>query len=146
MRVPAVFQAYENGFMIWRSDLQRIYAFTTGYPQLRRYEDTWTQGEVIDAGEAPDGLYSPVRGFGKIWLADPILQSELGWASSPEQGYTLRTQSSGAYKYASLYMTLPDGAVVAQAGRSETILVADMGAAPDPAKLSTQARDWRPVR
>lgn len=38
-----------------------------------------------------------------------------------------------------------DGAVLVRAGRGAAMLVADLGQPPDPAKLSTQARDWRPL-
>jgi len=39
-----------------------------------------------------------------------------------------------------------DGAILAQAGRDAAMLVASLGTPLDPAKLSTQLRDWRPVR
>lgn len=42
-------------------------------------------------------------------------------------------------------VVVADGAVLAQAGRDAAMLVADLGRFPDPVKLSTQARDWRPV-
>jgi hypothetical protein len=78
---PASIQNFERGVMIW-TDLgngdRRIYAYVYGY---RQYTDTWQEGEPDTPNvTAPSGLYPPRRGFGKVWINDPSLRSDIGWA------------------------------------------------------------------
>jgi hypothetical protein len=109
MDVPAAFQPFEGGYMIWRGDTREIYVLnTTAQPRLGRYRDTWTEGDVGDIGASPpSGFYQPVRGFGKVWSENPAVRQSLGWATAPEQSYTARIQESGAYRYARTYFTWP---------------------------------------
>lgn len=80
---PAAVQNFENGLMIW-VDLgngdRRIYAFFSwgGYKQ---YNDTWQEGDPDTPNVSPPGgLYAPRRGFGKVWINDPELRNQIGWA------------------------------------------------------------------
>jgi hypothetical protein len=54
-----------------------------------RFDDTWT--EDLPAQDPsivpPEGLYQPIRGFGKLWRQNPTVRARLGWATAPEQGY-----------------------------------------------------------
>ena len=78
--------------MVWREDVGQIYVL----PEVARwaaYEDTWTSGQPEPDVQPPEGLYAPVRGFGKLWrekLEGPV--STLGWATAPERGATLLIQ------------------------------------------------------
>ncbi|MGI5837504.1 MAG: zf-HC2 domain-containing protein [Chloroflexota bacterium] len=78
-------QGFENGLMIWRSDTRDIVT-------LRRdgrwfvHPDTWREGEVEgDVGPAPEGMFIPQRGIGKVWRQQIVLRETLGWAVAPEQ-------------------------------------------------------------
>jgi hypothetical protein len=88
----AAMQPFEEGSMVWREDVGLIYVL----PEVARwaaYEDTWTSGQSEPDVQPPEGLYAPVRGFGKLWrekLEGPV--STLGWATAPERGVTLLIQ------------------------------------------------------
>jgi hypothetical protein len=109
--VNASFQTFERGFMVWNGDRRQIYVFFDG-SSLGRYQDTWTEGETFDTGALPAGLVAPERGFGKVWTQELGVRDRLGWATSLEQPYTMRIQTSGAYRYPYTYLMLPDGRVV----------------------------------
>jgi hypothetical protein len=56
--------------------------------------DTY-EGSEIDFGEVPPaGLYQPINGFGKAWVEIDSARERLGWATAPEQGYTMEIQSA----------------------------------------------------
>lgn len=65
--------------------------FNTSYPQRYvTFPDEWRDGMPITGDETPPaGLYTPVRGFGKIWREQPGVRSTLGWALGPERGDTI---------------------------------------------------------
>ncbi len=85
--IPAAIQAFQNGQMIWTQlteEDQRIWAYLT-WGTYYVFPDTFQEG--VDPEEPavspPPGLYKPRRGFGKVWINNPILQDEysgLGWA------------------------------------------------------------------
>lgn len=109
--VQAAFQSFQNGYMIWRADTSDIYVlYNSGL--VNRYKDSW-QGEILYFDqEAPEGMYRPDRGFGKVWIENPQVRAGLGWSTNFEAGYTMRYQRSGDVKYARLYMDMPDGSVI----------------------------------
>jgi hypothetical protein len=86
-------QYFENGRMIWLGTEQHIYVLLNG-GEVYAYLDTWIAGQpdVAVTIEPPAGRYQPVRGFGKVWSADPYIRSRLGWAMAPEQGYQAQLQ------------------------------------------------------
>ncbi len=117
--VQAAYQPFEGGHMLWRSDTGAIYVLTAiadpnqTYGQVYRFRDTWVEGEEVAVEATPPvGLYQPVRGFGKVWAESAYVRDQLGWATAPEEGYTMRVQTSGAYRYPYTYMTLPDGRLI----------------------------------
>ncbi len=84
--VPAAVQSMERGLMIW-ADTQEdpardpIWAYSQyGYYEV--YPDTFTEGTdpEVPAFEAPQGLFLPRRGFGKVWGSYPDLRDDLGYA------------------------------------------------------------------
>jgi hypothetical protein len=98
--------------MIWRADTSDIYVFFRDTGLVNRFRDTWL-GEVVEYSEEPPmGRYKPDRGFGRVWVDNPQVRAALGWATDFERGYTAWVQRSGDYKYARLYLTLPDGTVI----------------------------------
>jgi hypothetical protein len=59
---------------------QQIYAIWS-YGRYQTYKDTWTEGmDERPNVSPPDGLYAPIRGFGKVWTDNPSVRTDLGWA------------------------------------------------------------------
>ena len=84
-RIPAASQSFEGGSMLWLNG--PIYAlYSLG--QLARFEDTFNPAVDPESGNetAPAARFEPVRGFGKVWRANPAARSGLGWALAPEAG------------------------------------------------------------
>lgn len=117
--VEAAYQPFENGYMLWREG--QILAVFTSWRGSQIYADTWNGGEVVWAEEPPDGLFQPERGFGTVWVTNESVRQGLGWATAPEQGYTMQIQQSplthrpgmrGGYTAADAVFTLPNGQVV----------------------------------
>ncbi len=113
INVYAAFQNYENGFMIWRSDTNKIYVF------YRNFTDGGTYAEFPETAYAtlpdnpvtdptPNGLVRPVRGFGRVWGNFSEVQANLGWATTPESGYnaTLYTIPN------TLFIALPNASFI----------------------------------
>ena len=88
-------QTFERGNMYWVQPVNQIWVTTTdvdGTNTWRVYEDTFEEGmpESDPELEAPDGLFQPIRGFGKLWRDNPELRTDLGWATATETGYNTR--------------------------------------------------------
>ncbi len=89
-------QDFEGGRMLYISQFgevptRMIYALYAG-GTFQRFPDTWTQGvdpETLSGIEpAPSGRFAPIRGFGKVWAANPSVRSNLRWALGSENGAT----------------------------------------------------------
>ncbi len=98
--VPAAYQYFENGVMLWRSDTQQIYVIYDG-GAWDLFDDTFKEGEAESdpSLRSPSGLFQPVRGFGKVWRSDEALRDQLGWAVGKEAGINALIQDfeRGAY-------------------------------------------------
>lgn len=78
-------QGFQDGLMIWRSDTEEIIVLQRDGLWLS-HPDTWQEGdELVDVGPAPDRMFVPERGFGKLWREQVLLRETLGWAIAPEQ-------------------------------------------------------------
>ncbi len=105
--VLAAFQAFENGYMLWRDDTDVIYVLYNQDGEFEWYTDTWTDGEPVNIGETPPpGRTAPTRGFAKLWVNEPGMRESLGWALSTETGYTALWET---YAGGDTYVRLPDG-------------------------------------
>ncbi len=89
-------QPFENGRMIWLEEvrgeellLERVIFVLYNDGRFDRFDDTWTedQPESDPALVPPAGLIQPIRGFGKVWRANPSVRERLGWGLAPEQGF-----------------------------------------------------------
>ena len=114
--VWAAYEPFQRGHMLWRSDTREIYALYDG-GSYETYQDTWQEGDPIDIpGTPPPGLYEPLRGFGNLWVSEPLVRERLGWATASERGYTVQVETTrGAAEQCSgicAYLTLPDGRVL----------------------------------
>jgi hypothetical protein len=90
-------QAFERGTMVW---LQigappSILSLATG-GRFQRFDDTFAEGVDPVSGNlvppAPN-LIEPIRGFGKVWRANPAVQNGIGWAVAAETGGTATLQT-----------------------------------------------------
>lgn len=87
--VEAVYQSFEQGFMIWRSDTNEILVFSDD-GTLERYPEPTYAGlpDADPSEELPEDLLVPERGFGKVW-GNQGVQEVLGWATATEDGFTM---------------------------------------------------------
>ncbi len=98
----AAWEPFERGYMLWRSDLDHIYAFffqngtnlTRGSYQTGGDAWKWDGSYPDGTGLTPPaGLLEPVRGFGYVWrnfLGGP--SGDIGWATDEEKGFCVRIQ------------------------------------------------------
>jgi hypothetical protein len=88
-------QRFERGAMLWlpRGDGSpgQIFVIVDDPAQGRYWEiyiDSYVEGESESGEQPPPGLFTPVRGFGKLWRTAPQVREALGWAVEPERGDT----------------------------------------------------------
>jgi hypothetical protein len=112
--IPATWQRFEHGYMLWKSDQDRTYllGFADG-------SDPW-QGSVLAADPTwrwdgvsfpngrgltpPPGLFEPTGNLGALWyerLGGP--SSQLGWATEPALEICITMQPSVAGLVATTY-------------------------------------------
>lgn len=87
-QIPAAQQRFERGTMLWlNGEIVVLYDLNSA---LESYPDTFTEGVDPETSSetAPAGLYTPIRGFLKVWSNQPNVRNGLGWATAPEQGAT----------------------------------------------------------
>ena len=109
--IMAVFQPFERGALLWFSDTRQIYVLTAD-GLLRVYQDSFVDGMADPDVTAPEGLLSPVRGFGRLWESLGGANSPLGWATAPELGFDSARQAAGRTSYTT-YVQGTDGRVYA---------------------------------
>lgn len=111
LTVFAVFQPFERGALIWFGDTRQIYMLTADH-RLRVYQDSFVEGMADPPDVAPDGLLTPVRGFGRLWQSLGGPNSALGWATAAEQGFDSARQAAGRTSYTT-YVQGTEGRVYA---------------------------------
>jgi serine/threonine protein kinase len=79
-------QAFEHGYMLWRSDNTTIYVLLEG-GKASSFADTFQDG--VDPEKAslspPAGKQEPIRGFGMVWREHlGGASSDIGWALADE--------------------------------------------------------------
>jgi hypothetical protein len=89
-------QPFENGRVVWLEEVrgetfvhQRQILVFYDDGKYEQYQDTWMEGEAESDPSIvpPEGLYQPIRGFGKLWRETSGVRDKLGWATAPEQGF-----------------------------------------------------------
>ena len=88
-------QQFEGGSMLWLQPNSQIWLLTedeAGQKVWSVFDDTFSDGQAESDPQIvpPEGLYQPVRGFGKLWRENPEVRLKLGWAVAPEVGHTTR--------------------------------------------------------
>jgi hypothetical protein len=108
---PATVQLFEHGMMLrLPGESQKIYVLTIwpGTPAsdtggyFTAVDDTWKPGEIESDPYIvpPEGMYQPVKGFGKAWRGENgdwntrtrFSITALGWATAPEETFTTTRQ------------------------------------------------------
>lgn len=118
------YQEFEGGFMIWlpaRPPSMWVF-FDNG--TFARYDDTWDNTPFTIDDTPESGLFAPERGFGYLWNTNPTVQSNLGWATGLEQGYTINAQSTlsqSSYDRSTYYLTLPNGQIIRAVLQGRTV-------------------------
>lgn len=93
--LTVVYQPFERGYMV---DVVQVYAHYGGYSTVKTiyalfsdgaaqgFPDAYVDGSPEPALSPPQGLYTPVRGFGKVWReqTQARVRERLGWATAPE--------------------------------------------------------------
>lgn len=93
--IPAAWQNFETGIMIWlNGEILVFYSVSDSYQSL---PDTFIEGADPETSSEvpPAGLFTPIRGFLKIWDGNDNVRNGLGWASNTEQGVTATVQIFG---------------------------------------------------
>jgi hypothetical protein len=115
-QTQAAFETFQNGFMIWRADINEIWVFYgNGAGKLVRYPAQNYEGYPDNpfTETPPDGLTKPVSGFGKVWGNYSDVRTGLGWATAAEQGYTMIIEEMGMSSVGTIYkISLPSGASI----------------------------------
>ena len=85
-QTPSAAQLFERGTMFWLEEGRRIFVLSQE-GTWAAFEDTWTE-EQPDRDPnlvPPEGLYQPMRGFGKVWRESlGGGKAPIGWATAPE--------------------------------------------------------------
>jgi DNA-binding beta-propeller fold protein YncE len=82
-------QPFQRGLMFWRQDVRHIYVLSQN-GMWADYADTWdaAQPERDPNLAPPEGLYQPMRGFGKVWRESlGGTAAAIGWATAQEHGF-----------------------------------------------------------
>ncbi|MBN1285264.1 MAG: hypothetical protein JXB47_07695 [Anaerolineae bacterium] len=112
--VAGAYQAFETGHMLWRSDTGQVYVhYSNGTAAYYSQSDLDAMADNPVADAAPPGQYKPINAFGRVWGNSAEVKVRLGWAVTPEQGYTMQIQTAlQAAPAAHDYLTLPDGQII----------------------------------
>jgi hypothetical protein len=90
--VWAAWQPFEHGYMLWRSDTERVTVFYDDR-SWAEFSDQWVEGEAYPSRGSPEpGLLAPSRGFGYIWSTNNEVFDRLGWALAEEEGFCAKIQ------------------------------------------------------
>jgi hypothetical protein len=106
-----VAQKFEHGIMVWIGASKSILIIRDDNV-WGTYPDTWQPGmPESDPGlTPPDGLFQPVRGFGKVWR--DYDRSAIGWALAPEYATPITYQCDSVFKSAVCILSGPTGLLI----------------------------------
>jgi hypothetical protein len=115
--VGAVYQEFENGYMLWRSDTNDIYVLFDDGSARYFVEANYAILPAPALDQMPPlDRQSPSEGFGKVWANAAGIRDQLGWALEDEIGYNAAIQGVALTRdprpSVSFYMTLPDDTVI----------------------------------
>jgi len=106
----AAFQPFERGYMLWTANDERVYvmggAFAASH-SLSWYEIASYRNSPDPVVPAPAGLFTPIRGFLKVW-GNPrnTLPSLIGWGTAAETSVTATVTTHTIYDQSRLTPTV----------------------------------------
>lgn len=110
-----VYQAFQNGYMIWVGSQGAIYVFYNDavLPRWQVFRDEFREGMAESDSaydSAPAGnLWQPRRGFGMLWRNNAAIRSRIGWAVEQwERPFSVQIQTAAD---GALFISAPDGVV-----------------------------------
>ena len=82
-------QVFENGRMFYLEPTGEIWVMIDDNNEWIIFDDDFEEGmpELDPTLIIPDGLFQPIRGFGKLWRENPDVREAIGWAISTEYGH-----------------------------------------------------------
>lgn len=89
-RTWAAEERFEHGRMFWQQDTDMIHIlYDDGIFQIEpdQYVEGGPEDTCPEVGDAPAGLFKPVRGFNWQWCNTAGVRDALGWALEGEAGY-----------------------------------------------------------
>jgi hypothetical protein len=104
-------QPFQDGLMLWFSDTHQIWVLTDSDQRVQVFDDLYQEGDPDPADKAPSGLFTPKRGFGRVWKLSGA-QNPLGWATAQESGVDIARQPAGKVSYTT-YLQPQGGAIYA---------------------------------
>jgi len=108
--VAAVYQSFENGWMIWRGDTDTVLVLL-GDGTLLAYMSNAIQAQPLYE-PAPPGRFAADELLIDVWhtsVGESPLRTVIGWATAPAQTYSARAFGQVMVGFG---MTLPDGRYV----------------------------------
>jgi hypothetical protein len=108
--VTAVFQPFENGWMIWRGDTNTIFVLLSDGTLTSYHADeipTVSTSSIIPS--VPQGRVQPAIPFDALWRYYSDVRVQIGWAAMPAQTYSARIFGQVSFGFG---MTIPDGRYV----------------------------------
>ncbi|HEX6293210.1 MAG TPA: serine/threonine-protein kinase [Herpetosiphonaceae bacterium] len=84
----SVEQIFQGGQMYYREAGDQFWIFDGGVSGTWRRRLDVYPSDPEPTDPAPDGLLTPSSGFGRLWQKDPAIRQALGWATTPEVGFT----------------------------------------------------------
>lgn len=109
--VAAIFQSFENGWIIWRGDNDTFFILL-GDGNLISYRSNAPFQPVFQNEPTPPDRFDPHALLDGIWrtrIGQTVVGEVIGWATAPAQTYNARVFGQVAF---GLGMTLPDGRYV----------------------------------
>lgn len=87
-------QPFENGRMFWLEPIDQIWVLIQNENDKQTgvwlvFPDDFEEGDIEFDPKlvAPEGLFQPERGFGKLWRENTNIHDGLGWAKQAEIGF-----------------------------------------------------------
>ncbi|HEY0735354.1 MAG TPA: protein kinase [Herpetosiphonaceae bacterium] len=84
----SVEQIYQGGAMYYRQEDSQFWVFNGALSGSWRKRLDVFDSDPEPTEQAPDGLITPASGFGRLWNKDAAIRQALGWATTPEVGFT----------------------------------------------------------
>lgn len=117
--IAGEFQAFEFGYMLWRSDTGEVIILPQRPDEFLAWTIQLPESDPIEVGPAPAGLYAPSFRFSAVWATfdafhlggSGLLRDALGWATGPSETYDLTLQPRLDARYSMFdvaFVSFPD--------------------------------------